>query len=229
MQPTWITFDCFGTLVDWNTGFRRILQPFANGKTERMIAAYHHFERRFELMRPHQPYKDVVGLSLLAAAEKCDLRMTAEQAEHLLNNWRELPLFPDTEFMLDSLRALDCKLAVLTNCDNAMFNQTHRLFSKPFDAVLTAEVVRNYKPAHDHFRVFWRNSRADRRRWIHVGCSLYHDVYPAMEMKLKTVWLNREYSQELPPMATVLATTGTKVVHAIQSMLMTEEMSPAEP
>src|SRR5688572_26651164 len=116
MRERWVTFDCYGTLVDWHTGFWTILGPTAGARTAALLEAYHEFERVIQASRTHRPYKDVLIEALLRAAEKCGINVSETQARLLPQSWRTLPLFLDTEPMLAQLRAKGFRLAVLTNC-----------------------------------------------------------------------------------------------------------------
>jgi 2-haloacid dehalogenase len=199
----WITFDCFGTLVDWHTGFANILRPIAGARTAELVAAYHEFERPLEQERPHRLYADVLRAGVARAAAKIGLPVSAEALDALPANWGTQPVFADVEPALAALRADGWKLAVLTNCDRALFAQTQRGFRQPFDLVVTAEEVKHYKPALAHFRHFWRVSGVDKRAWIHAACSFYHDIVPAREMDIACVWVDRDRTGEDPAAATL--------------------------
>ena len=103
-------------------------------------------------------------------------------------------LFEDVEAMLAELRSQGFRLAVLTNCHDRVFEAIHRRFAKPFDLFVTAERVRGYKPCRWHFRAFELLTRVARHDWVHVGCSVYHDVAPAEAFGVKGVWLDRHPS-----------------------------------
>jgi 2-haloacid dehalogenase len=107
---------------------------------------------------------------------------------------------------------------VLTNCDNDLFEQTHRRFSKPFDLVVTAERVRDYKPSLTHFRSFAELSGADQADWIHVACSFYHDIEPAGRFGVRTVWLDRDNTGEDPAAASAHVTSASEVTAAIRRL-----------
>ena len=96
-QNSWITFDCFGTLVDWHGGFRRILQPLAGDRTDELIAAYHPVERELEREKPHRLYRDVLTESLRRAADKIGLRLSLSQTSALVEGWGSQRLFDDVE------------------------------------------------------------------------------------------------------------------------------------
>ncbi len=198
----WITFDCFGTLVDWHTGFANILRPLAGERVAELIAAYHRYERPLEQDRPHRLYADVLREGVARAAREIGLSVPAASVDALPANWGTQPVFADVEPALAALRADGWKLAVLTNCDRALFAQTQRGFRQPFDLVVTAEEVKDYKPSLAHFRHFWRVSGVARENWVHAACSFYHDIGPAREMGIARVWVDRDRTGEDPAAAT---------------------------
>lgn len=199
----WITFDCFGTLVDWHTGFANILRPLAGERVAELIAAYHRYERPLEQERPHRLYADVLREGVARAAREIGLTVAPAALDALPANWGTQPVFTDVEPALAELRAAGWKLAVITNCDRALFAQTQRGFRQPFDLVVTAEEVKDYKPSLAHFRHFWRVSGVARENWIHVACSFYHDIGPAREMGIARIWVDRDRTGEAPAAATV--------------------------
>jgi 2-haloacid dehalogenase len=188
----WVTFDCFGTLVDWHSGFSAILSPLAGGRAPEVVRAYHRFERLLEAETPHRLYKDVLVTALLRAAAEVGVTLSEPQARTLPDSWATLPVFDDIEPMLAGLRGMGCSLAVLTNCDEDLFEETHRAFRHRFDLVVTAERVRDYKPSPAHFRFFSRSSGVRDADWVHVACSWYHDIAPTRELGIKQVWVDRE-------------------------------------
>ena len=189
---SWVTFDCFGTLVDWNTGFSRLLNPVFGPRAADAKAAYHRHERLIEAEKPHRLYRDVLSLGLERAARDLGVSLSDSAVRTLVSGWGTLPVFGDTEAMLADLRSRDCRLAVLTNCDDALFAQTHRSFHKRFDLVITAEQVRSYKPALGHLERFAETSGVNPTHWVHVACSCFHDIAPAREMGVAHIWLDRD-------------------------------------
>jgi 2-haloacid dehalogenase len=136
-------------------------------------------------------------MALARAAQECGVSMpSAESAGPLAQAWASMPVFEDVEPMVAELRRQGWHLAVLTNCDEDLFALTHRRFRAPFDLVLTAERVRGYKPAPWHFLGFERLTRVDRRDWVHVANSWYHDVAPARALGIQHVWLDRDRTGE---------------------------------
>lgn len=198
----WLTFDCFGTLVDWHTGFDAILRPLAGERTPELIAAYHTHERDLERERPHRLYRDVLQQGVLRAAAQIGLSITPAQAATLPDRWDTMPVFADVEPSFTALRAAGWKLAVLTNCDRDLFARTQRCFRQPFDLVVTAEDAKDYKPSLAHFRYFWRVSGVEEGHWVHAACSFFHDIGPAREMGIPRLWIDRDRTGEDPAAAT---------------------------
>jgi 2-haloacid dehalogenase len=97
MRDRWVTFDCFGTLVDWHSGFAAILRPIAGNRTGELLRAYHEFERQIEAERPHRLYANVLTSALLLAARKTGVSLSESQARSLPQAWGSLPVFPDVE------------------------------------------------------------------------------------------------------------------------------------
>lgn len=188
----WVTFDCFGTLVDWRSGFASILTPLVGDKTADVMVAYDRVERTLEAETPHRLYEDVLATGLRRAAAESGISLSEGQAARLPQRWGTMPLFDDVEPMLAALRADGYRLAVLTNCDEDLFAQTQRAFQAPFDLVVTAERVGDYKPSLAHFRYFSRISGVRDGEWIHVANSWYHDVTPARALGIPRIWLDRD-------------------------------------
>jgi 2-haloacid dehalogenase len=211
----WVTFDCFGTLVDWHAGFFAVFESLAGARAPAVMSAYHRFERELEREAPHRLYKDVLATALARAAESAGIPLTSAQARRLPDSWSALRVFPDVEPMLASLREAGWRLAVLTNCDDDLFEQTRRAFVRPFDLVVTAERVKDYKPSHTHFRFFARATGAAPGEWIHVACSWYHDIAPARELGIPRVWLDRDGTGEDPATASAYVRSAGEVAAAV--------------
>lgn len=208
MLNRWVTFDCFGTLVDWHSGFSTILRTFAGERVDELLTAYHRHEAAIEAERPHRLYKDVLATAVRRAGQEIGLPVTNEQASALSRQWGSLSVFNDVEPALAELRTNGFRLAVLTNCDDNLFAQTQRSFKQPFDLVVTAEQVKDYKPSPSHFRRFFRMSGVDMIDWVHVACSWFHDIAPGREFGLKCIWVDRDGTGQDP------AGIATRIVDA---------------
>ncbi len=217
-RTRWVTFDCFGTLVDWQAAFAAALAPFAGDGVSDIVRAYHACERVVEHEKPHRSYRDVLVTALVRAAAQRGVRLSESDARALPQSWASMRLFDDVEAMLAELRRKGFRLAVLTNCDDDLFEITHRAFSTPFDLFVTAERVRGYKPAPWHFRAFERLTGAGKCNWVHVACSWYHDIAPAQALGIKRVWLDRERTGEDPSFASVHVHSATDVAGAIDEL-----------
>lgn len=214
----WVTFDCFGTLVDWNSGFDAILRPTAGEKTAALIDAYHRAERVLEAESPHRLYRDVLTTGVLTAAGEVGVPMSEQQANALPDRWESLPVFSDVEPMLAGLRAEGYRLGVLTNCDDDLFALTAKSFLLPFDLVVTAERVRDYKPSLSHFRYFARSTGGHKGNWVHVARSWHHDITPARELDVPRVWVDRDNTGEDASAASIRVTSAVDVCVAVASI-----------
>lgn len=218
MAVRWVTFDCFGTLVDWHTGFAAVLRNIAGARLPELLQSYHRHERRAELDRPHRLYRNVLETALRRAASYLGVPITDEQATALPRNWGQLPVFPDVEPELAALRASGFRLAVLTNCDNDLFAETQKNFRCPFDLVVTAEDATDYKPALTHFRRFFRLSGVELDDWVHVACSFFHDIGPASEMGIRRIWVDRDRTGEDSAAATIRLGDAHGLTAAVASL-----------
>jgi 2-haloacid dehalogenase len=204
--------------VDWQTGFASSLKPVAGDRTADILQAYHASERIVERETPHRSYKDVLAAALARAAAARGVVVSPVDTRALERSWGSMPIFDDVESMLAELRRNGWRLAVLTNCDDDLFEITHRRFQRPFDLFVTAERIRGYKPAPWHFRAFQRITRVSRCEWVHVACSWYHDIVPARALGVQTVWLDRERTGEDPSYASVRVTSGKEVSGAVEAI-----------
>jgi 2-haloacid dehalogenase len=220
MSTRWVTFDCFGTLVDWHAGFAAILAPLAGSRTPELIRAYHEFERALEAERPHRLYRDILVEALLRAADKTGLGISPAEARRLPDSWSTLRKFDDIEEMLAGLRAMNLRLGVLTNCDEDLFEKTHRQFRQRFDSVVTAERVLDYKPSTSHFQYFSRAAGVGPDHWVHVACSWYHDIAPARALGIRRVWLDRDRTGDDTSAATARIDSAAELAATVQNLLV---------
>jgi|SRR5579884_388700 len=192
-----MTFDCFGTLVDWHSGFRAILADAGLDCVDELEHAYHGFEATVEA-EPYRSYRSATRLTLERAAAQQGITLTRNQQTALADNWAKLPVFPDTVPALTRLRNNGWKIAVLTNCDDDLFAQTQHVIGVAFDAVVTAQTVHSYKPALAHFKYFRDNILASHDDWVHTACSWFHDIAPARTLGIPRIWIDRDRSGDDP-------------------------------
>jgi 2-haloacid dehalogenase/putative hydrolase of the HAD superfamily len=189
-----ITFDCYGTLIDWETGIRNAFRSAmlrtgaSQGLESKAFELYEEEERRIERERPHLLYRDVLSKTSLNVSRQIGWKLSEAESTFLA---KELPTwtpFPDTNPSLAKL-STEHTLGILSNVDNDLLAGTIKHFTSPFDIKVTAENLRSYKPALAHFEEA-RRIIGD-RPWTHVAASQYHDIEPAMKLGITAVWVNR--------------------------------------
>jgi 2-haloacid dehalogenase len=189
----WATFDCYGTLIDWNAGISGQLERlFGVEAAPRLLERYHELEPDIEAeSEPFHTYREVLTLALERLAQDESVQIPEGEADALakaLPNW---PPFPDVPPALAELRNRGWMLALLSNTDRDLIEASQRQLGVPVDLAIVAEDVGSYKPAHGHWERFFEDTTADRDTHVHVAASLVHDVAPARELGLRTVWINR--------------------------------------
>jgi 2-haloacid dehalogenase len=190
----WLTFDCYGTIADWNTCMLEVLEPIAGVHAAPLLAAYHRAESILEAGPRWRPYRDILTDALALAARRIGVPVTREQAGAFVTAWPGMQVFPDVGEAMSTLISLGWRLAILTNCDDDLFGVTSASLPVPFEVVVTAEQVRSYKPDLGHFRKFAELTGATPANWIHIANSWVHDVLPAARMGLRSVWVDRDHT-----------------------------------
>jgi 2-haloalkanoic acid dehalogenase type II len=195
----WVTFDCYGTLIDWERGIGDALAGlWPDADRDALLARYHEIEPRVQI-RGSLPYREVMrqALSLLAGDEQLPLAQDDEYAlAESLPSWRPFPEVPGS---LAELRGRGFSLAILSNTDPELLDASLERIGVSIDGRITAAEAGSYKPAPGHWEQFFERHEADREQHVHVGASLYHDIEPAARLGLKAVWINRLHEEsELP-------------------------------
>jgi 2-haloacid dehalogenase len=187
----WATFDCFGTLVDWRHGIATSAELLFPGRGAALLDVYNRHEPQVQAQGPGTRYRDVVAEALRRACRDSELSLNEDDAAILGCTMPFWPVFSDVAASLRELREAGWRLALLTNCDNDIIGQTQRRLGVPIDAIVTAENVGSYKPAHNHFTRFEESFGASPGRWVHVAQSYFHDMIPAHQLGIPSVWVNR--------------------------------------
>ncbi len=188
----WLTFDCYGTIADWNSCMRGALEPVAGAAAPALLTAYHQAELALEAGPSWRPYRDVLSSGLRWAAHRLQVPLGPGQSGAFVAAWPDMAVFEDAAVALSTLASAGWRLAILTNCDDDLFATTRPKLPVPFDIVVTAEQVRSYKPDLGHFRKFAELTGAAPANWIHVANSWVHDILPAARMGLRSVWVDRD-------------------------------------
>jgi len=182
----WATFDCYGTLIDWNGGIGREFERlFGAARVGELLYAYHDLEPQIQREDQTRSYREVMAVTLA--------RLGAPAAEEdalgrSLPSWEPFPEVPEA---LERVRALGWQLAVLSNTDRDLLDASLARIGVEFDLSIVASEIGSYKPSRGHWDEFSARSGAERDRHVHVGASLFHDIAPAAGLGLRTIWINR--------------------------------------
>lgn len=189
-----LTFDCYGTLIDWETGILQAIRPVLSVRGVRatddeVLAHYARLEAEIEAGE-YQPYREVLRGVMRGIGEAYGFQPEEREQDRLPDSIKRWQPFPDT---LASLAALGerFRLAIISNVDEELFDATHVKLATEFDRVITAELCRSYKPHRRNFNTALALLDLPPDRVLHVAESLYHDVKPAKELGMTTVWVNR--------------------------------------
>ncbi len=193
-----LSFDCYGTMIDWETGIWNAVQPVfaAHGATiEKDIALelFGALEARTE-HGAYKSYRTVLRTVMAAMAAHAGFTATDAETTAFADSVRDWPAFPDSAAALAALHT-KYKLAVISNVDDDLFAHSERKLGITFDWVITAQQVGSYKPSLDNFRVAFERIGVPREQQLHVAQSLFHDIAPAKTLGLSTVWVNRRKGQ----------------------------------
>ncbi len=193
-----LTFDCYGTLIDWETGISRGLRAFLDplgvqATDDDLLEAYAGEEAALEA-GPYLRYREVLARAGRGVAAGFGVTPTDEELATFGGSVADWPAFPDTA---DALRRLKerFRLGVITNCDDDLFAASNRRLGVAFDWVITAQQVGSYKPSHRNFDVAFAVIDVPRPRILHVAQSLYHDHVPAQARGLATAWIDRRHDK----------------------------------
>jgi 2-haloacid dehalogenase len=181
----WATFDCYGTLIDWNGGLRgELARVFGDNRVDELLARYHELEPRLEA-DGKLSYREV----LTPAMRQLGAPLGEEDALACsLPAWRP---FPEVPTALEEARARGWKLAILSNTDRDFIEASIARLGVPFERALVASELGSYKPGHAHWTRFFAETGVRRDAHVHVAASLFHDIAPATELGLCTIWIDR--------------------------------------
>jgi 2-haloacid dehalogenase len=206
MSERWATFDCYGTLIDWNGGIRaELARLFGEAHAERLLARYHELEPKLQEERPGASYREVLATVLAALAEEEGAELPHGERDALGRSLPRWPAFAEVRDALTRARERGWRLAILSNTDRDFIEASMERIAVPFELAIVASEIGSYKPAPRHWEAFYERTSADRERHVHVGASLFHDMEPAHALRLPSIWINRlgerasvEVTRELP-------------------------------
>jgi 2-haloacid dehalogenase len=193
-----LTFDCYGTLIDWEAGIlaalRAVLEPSGvRPADDDLLERYASHEALVE-SGPYVRYREVLARSVRGVCADLDLAPTAEEVARFSGSVAEWPAFPDSSAALARLHGR-FKLGVITNCDDDLFAASNRRLGVAFDWIVTAQQVGSYKPDPANFAFAFERIGLPRERILHVAQSLFHDHVPAKALGLATAWIDRRHDR----------------------------------
>jgi 2-haloacid dehalogenase len=194
MAERWATFDCYGTLIDWNAGIRaELARVFGDDRADELLDRYHEVEPDVQFEDPSRPYREVLTESMRR------LGASSGEEEGLARSLPDWPPFPETRASLEAARGSGWRLAILSNTDRDLLDASIARIAVPFDHTVVAGEIGSYKPVHRHWERFFAETGAERERHVHVAQSHFHDIAPASELGLRSIWINRRGEQGYPP------------------------------
>jgi 2-haloalkanoic acid dehalogenase type II len=193
-----ITFDCYGTLIDWESGIADAFLETAQKdgivlQRDEVLRAYEHHEPIVE-HEQYRPYRDVLAFTAHRVAQSLDWALAdGTFLPESLPSWKP---FTDTNRAFERLRTAGYRLGILSNVDDDLLAETRKHFTVDFDLIITAQQVGSYKPAPGHFVA--AKERIGSAPWLHAAQSNFHDIVPVNAMGVPTAWVNRRGDTPLP-------------------------------
>jgi 2-haloacid dehalogenase len=181
----WATFDCYGTLIDWNGGIRRELaRVFGEERADEQLERYHDIEPALQA-DGSRSYRDVLTEAMR------ELGAPDDEAAALAESLPSWEPFAEVQASLTDARERGWKLAILSNTDRDFIDASTARIGVPFELAIVASEIGSYKPQHRHWLTFFDETGADREHYVHVAQSHFHDIVPASELGLRSIWINR--------------------------------------
>ena len=189
----WATFDCYGTLIDWNGGIRReLVRVFGEDRADERLARYHEIEPGLQTGGARS-YREVMTETMR------ELGAPDQEVSGLAKALPSWEPFPEVRSSLEEARARDWKLAILSNTDRDFIDASMEQIGVPFELAIVASEIGSYKPGHLHWSRFFEETAAPPERHVHVAQSYFHDIVPANELGLRSIWINRYGQSHEPP------------------------------
>jgi 2-haloacid dehalogenase len=192
VSDRWATFDCYGTLIDWNGGITgELARLFGDDEAPRLLERYHELEPQLQAEDPERTYRGVLTLALERLAESEGLELPDGEHDALARSLPSWAPFAEVPAALEEVRGRGWRTAILSNTDRDLIAASKVQIGVPFDETIVASEIGSYKPGHRHWSEFFARTHADRERHVHVAASLFHDIAPCTELGLRSVWVNR--------------------------------------
>jgi 2-haloacid dehalogenase len=215
----WATFDCYGTLIDWNGGIRAEFEElFGTRRADELVTRFHDIEPAIQAAEPGASYGEVLSIALERLATDTGLTLPEGEANALARSLPDWPVFDDVRQGLTEAHDRGWRLAILSNTDRDLIDASMKRIDAPFELAIVAGEIGSYKPAHKHWEVFYETTGADRRGHVHVAQSLFHDIEPANELGIPSIWINR-LGEPDDPRPTVILTGVSELANALDSLV----------
>jgi 2-haloacid dehalogenase len=192
-RDRWATFDCYGTLIDWNGGIRReLVRVFGEEHADGRLDRYHEIEPTLQAGGARS-YREVMTDAMR------ELGAPDDEVSGLAASLPSWEPFPEVRPALEDARSRGWKLAILSNTDRDFIEVSMKRIGVPFELAIVASEIGSYKPGHTHWSRFFEETGAVREGHVHVAQSHFHDIVPASELGLRTIWINRNGERHEPP------------------------------
>ncbi|TRC93529.1 haloacid dehalogenase type II [Mesorhizobium sp. WSM4303] len=203
-RPTWLTFDCYGTLIQWDEGLMAAMETILARKGRKIeakdfIPVYDRHEHELEHTRPHLSFAAVTAKALRLALREFSLEAAADDAGLLTSSIGKMPPFPEIVATLRRLKDAGFKLAIISNTDDAIIAGNVAQLGGAIDRVITAEQAQAYKPSRQIFEHAWRTLGVTRGELVHICASPHLDLAAARDLKFRAVWVDRGTARRPPP------------------------------
>lgn len=198
MNIRYLTFDCYGTLIDWKKGIEDNFKTFARFDNPEKVDIFKNYvtiESKAE--HGYSPYRRILATTFLDLADQLNLHPSEEESYGFADSITHWPAFEDTSSTLRSLGKRGYKRVILSNIDKGLLQETINNGDLEVDGFITAEEVKSYKPEHGHWLELLKLYKVSKEEVIHVAGSIYHDIIPVSKLGFRTVWVNR-YNESEP-------------------------------
>lgn len=203
-RPTWLTFDCYGTLIQWDEGLMAAMETILARKgrkidAEAFIPVYDRHEHELEHSKPHLSFAEVTAKSLERAMGDFSLEAAADDATLLTSSIGRMPPFPEVVATLRRLKDAGFRLAIISNTDDAIIAGNVAQLGGAIDRVITAEQAQAYKPSRQIFEHAWRTLGVARGELVHICASPHLDLTAARDLRFRCMWVDRGTGRRPPP------------------------------
>ena len=191
MKPVYLTFDCYGTLIDWKSGVLNALRDYPEVDPDVFFEMWWRVDRQLTCGVPYRRYREVLALDFAEAFQSIGIAIASREAECLADGLGDWPPFPDAPAALAAFRRLGFKLGILSNIDNDLLDRSANQLGVDIDVCITAENIRSYKPETRHFEALLETTGLQPVRVLHIAASRFVDIEPASRLGFRTMYVQR--------------------------------------